>query len=67
MPKSKAEGGRDKGMAQGIAEDIQSAKSLVTRNALKNGLTIQQVANICELPLEEVISLSEVLTNNNQP
>lgn len=54
-------------MAQGIAEDIQSAKSLVTRNALKNGLTIQQVANICELPLEEVISLSEVLTNNNQP
>lgn len=64
IAEGRAEGlikGITEGRAEGKAEGTLITKKLIARNALKSGLSVQQVAEISELPLEEVILLNEEL------
>ena len=62
--RGKIEGIRE-GKVEGIREGKEEAFMQLTKNMLKDGLSIERVSNITKLPIETIIKVKKEIEQNN--
>lgn len=57
--------GIQQGVQEGIQQGIQREKERLALNMLRFGMDIEQVANLTNLPIENVQNIQQILTQEN--